>query len=65
MKAEVEREALWQASVRAHNARQREDVRALWYAHEMKMCELHAALSEEHRERAVKLEANGHRKESA
>jgi iron-sulfur cluster repair protein YtfE (RIC family) len=50
-----EREELWKASVkRYHNGRQQE-LRTLWHAHETRMCEIHAALAEEHRVRAKAL----------
>ena len=54
-------EDLWMPSARAYHARKQEDLNAAWYAHEMRMCNLHAALSEEHRERAQKYRQNGHR----
>ncbi len=57
-KADMAREALWLSSVRAYNRRRGEDLRLAWYQHEMKMCNLHAALSAEHRERAERLETS-------
>lgn len=48
-------EELWAASERRDRERRRRDNCAAWYAHEMHMSELHAALSEEHRAKAEAL----------
>ena len=53
-------EELWQASARIHAAKRQRELAAEWFAHEMKMCDVHAALSEEHWERAQKYRQSGH-----
>lgn len=51
---------LWEVSSRVYAAKRQRDLAEEWYAHEMKMCDVHAALSEERRERAQKYRQNGH-----
>jgi hypothetical protein len=48
-------EEMWAESVRRDRQRRRRENCAAWYAHEMHMSELHAALSEEHRAKAEAL----------
>ena len=55
---------LWEVSSRVYAAKRQRDLAEEWYAHEMKMCDVHAALSEERRERAQKYrQSNGHHEE--
>ncbi len=48
-------EDLWREQERAHRERSRRENRAVWYAHEMRMCELHEGLAREHAEKALGL----------
>lgn len=58
--AEQERvEDLWRASELAQRERRRRENRALWYAHEMRMCELHEGLAAEHEAKARALLGEG------
>ena len=52
-------EDLWRDSERAHRERRRRENRALWYAHEMRMCELHEGLAAEHEAKARALLGEG------
>ncbi len=52
-------EDLWREQERAHRERSRRENRALWYAHEMSMCELHEGLARRHEERADALLEGG------
>ena len=61
--ADKEREELWVESVRAHNTRLRDDHRAAWHEHEMRLYRIHSGLAAEHLARAERLE-NGHQEES-
>jgi hypothetical protein len=56
---------LWAESVRRYQERLRRESAVAWFEHEMKMYELHAALSEEHRERAERYRQNGHHGEES
>ena len=58
------REQLWVESVRRFHERQEQDLASQWFEYERKMCNLHAALSEEHRERAERYRRNGNDKEA-
>ncbi len=53
--ADMERAELWAASVRRDQERRRRELRAAWYGHHEHMRELHAGLSREHEEKAMKL----------
>ncbi len=48
-------EMAWKSSVRAHNARQRKQARAAWFAHFCRMAENHARISEDYERRAEQL----------
>jgi type II secretory ATPase GspE/PulE/Tfp pilus assembly ATPase PilB-like protein len=54
-----EQEEIWKASVRAHNDRQREEIRAAWCEYHQLQAERHRAVLEalisHHEERAAKL----------
>jgi hypothetical protein len=52
-------EELWAESARRDLARRRRENCALWYAHEMHLSAVHAALSEEHRMKAEALNGSG------
>jgi hypothetical protein len=55
-----EQSALWKASVRAHNARRREELRAAWCEYHQRQAERHRAILEaliaEHEAKARKLQ---------
>ncbi len=53
--ASAEREEMYAESVRRHHERRSKEIRALWYGHHEHMRELHARLSREHEEKAMKL----------
>ena len=53
------REELWQASVRAHNVRQEQDLNAAWCEHWRKMRAVHYGLGDEYDQKLRELE-NGH-----
>jgi hypothetical protein len=63
--ADEEREELWAESVRRHNERRREQHQAAWYAHEVRMGDLHTGLAREHYDKAEKLLETDEHKESA
>ena len=50
-----EQEEVWKASVRAHNARQRAENRAAWFAFFCRMAESHARIAQDYERRAEEL----------
>ncbi len=52
-------EDLWREQERAHREKARRENRALWYAHEMHLCELHESLAAAHAEKARALLEEG------
>ncbi len=48
-------EALWRSSARVHNERRRKENGAAWYAHHLRMQEVHARLASEHEAKALSL----------
>jgi hypothetical protein len=48
-------EELWKDSTRLHNERRRKENGAAWYAHHLRMHEVHARLAEEHENAALSL----------
>ena len=48
-------EEAWRESERKYRERQRRQIRAQWYAHEMNLSEMHAQLAAEHEAKALKL----------
>ncbi len=52
-------EELWKDSTRLHNERRRKENGAAWYAHHLRMHEVHARLAEEHEAKALSLLETG------
>ncbi len=50
-----EKEPSYAESVRRYHSRHRREIRALWYGYHEHMRELHARLSREHEEKAMRL----------
>ncbi len=48
-------EMAWKSSARAHNARQRKEARAAWFAHFCRMSENHARIAQDYERRAEAL----------